>query len=93
MNAEAKTILRLEVPLIVQLGARTMHIKEVLSLAPGAILELTKTAEEELDVMVNNRRIGAGIAVKIGENFGIRITAIGPARERLQAATGVLRDG
>jgi flagellar motor switch protein FliN/FliY len=67
----------LEVPLVVQLGERTMTVLEVTALVPGSIIELTKAAVSELDLLVNNRRIGRGLAVKVGENFGIRITVLG----------------
>lgn len=88
MPADPKAILRLEVPLIVQLGERSMDIRDIVSLAPGAILELPKSAEDDLEVLVNNRQIGTGVAVKIGENFGIRITTLGDAVTRARAATG-----
>jgi flagellar motor switch protein FliN/FliY len=77
--------LRLEVPLVVVLGERMLPTREVIALVPGAIIELPKTADEELDVLVNNRRIGSGLAVKVGENFGIRISRVEGATQRLEA--------
>lgn len=82
---EVDAILQLEVPFIVRLGERAMSLGEVLALAPGAIVELDKTADEELEILVNNKQIGAGTAVKVGENFGVRITFIGDVRERIVA--------
>ncbi|MEX2218673.1 MAG: FliM/FliN family flagellar motor C-terminal domain-containing protein, partial [Phycisphaerales bacterium] len=58
--------LRLEVPVIVRLGERVMTVGEVIGLAPGAIIELPKTSEAELDLLVNNKQIGTGTAVKEG---------------------------
>lgn len=77
--------LRLEVPVIVRLGERTMALREVIGLAPGAIIELPKNAEAELDLLVNNKQIGTGTAVKVGENFGLRISYIGDVRARIAA--------
>ena len=77
---------KLEVPIIVRLGAREMPVREVLALVPGSIIELPKQADEELDLLVNNRRIGAGTAVKIGENFGIRISYVGADPDKARAA-------
>jgi flagellar motor switch protein FliN/FliY len=85
MAHELSAILRLEVPVIVRLGERSLTTREVIGLAPGAIIELTKQAEEPLDLLVNNKQIGRGFAVKVGENFGIRITEIGDVRDRIQA--------
>ena len=80
--------LRLEVPVIVRLGERIMALREVIGLAPGAIIELPKNAEAELDLLVNNKQIGTGTAVKVGENFGLRISYIGDVRSRIAALGG-----
>ncbi len=85
MPSDLPAVLRLEVPVIVRLGERTLPLAEVTALAPGAIIELTKNAEDELDLLINNKQIGTGTAVKVGENFGIRITYIGDVRERIAA--------
>ncbi|USN98320.1 MAG: FliM/FliN family flagellar motor switch protein [Phycisphaeraceae bacterium] len=76
----------LEVPIIVELGRRTMTVREVMMLLPGAILELPKSADEHLELLANNRPVATGTAVKVGENFGLRITAVGSAAERAAAA-------
>lgn len=83
LNLDA--ILRLEVPIIVRLGERAMSLGDVVSLLPGAIIELPKNAEAELDLMVNNKVIGCGTAVKVGENFGIRISFLGDVKSRIEA--------
>ncbi len=90
MPAELRSILKLEVPVIVQLGTRAMTVNEVLSLAPGAIIQLPKTADEELEILVNNKAIGSGIAVKVGENFGLKVAYIGDIRKRIQALGGAV---
>lgn len=82
---DLQTILKLSVPVIVQVGERSLPMGDVLALGPGAILELTKSSEEELELLVNNKVVGRGVAVKVGENFGIRITSIGTPRDRVSA--------
>ena len=88
MPADVTAILKLEVPLIVRLGERQMTLAQVISLVPGVIIELPKSAEEELELLVNNKRLGLGTAVKVGENFGIRITQIGDIKSRVEAMGG-----
>jgi flagellar motor switch protein FliN/FliY len=85
MPTDLQTILRLSVPVIVQVGERFLPMDDVLALGPGAILELTKSSEDELELLVNNKVIAKGVAVKVGENFGIRITTIGSPTERVTA--------
>jgi len=88
MSSDLRTILRLEAPIIVEIGSRAMSLREVMDLSAGAIIELPKGADEELELKVNNKAIGAGVAVKVGENFGIQLTFIGDARSRLDAMAG-----
>ena len=82
---DMEQIKKLDMPLIVQLGERQMSLADVLGLQPGSLIELPKFADDELDMLINNRRIGVGSAVKVGENFGIKITAIGSAEDIAQA--------
>jgi len=85
MSTELETILMLSVPVIVQVGQRKMSLDDVLTLAPGAILEVNKSADADLELLINNKPIGLGTAVKVGENFGIRISSINPPREVVEA--------
>ena len=88
MPREVKTILGLDVPVVVVLAERTMQVSEVLQLRPGSILEVHKSAEEDLTLRINNRDVGMGSAVKVGENFGLKIASIGTQTERVEALGG-----
>jgi len=81
-----RQVMALEVPVVVRVGERQMSVKEVVRLVPGSIIELTKNAEAEIDLLVNGKAIGCGNAVKVGENFGIRLTYIGDMAARAAAA-------
>jgi flagellar motor switch protein FliN/FliY len=85
MPNDVARILRLEVPLIVQIAERRMPLSEVTALTHGSIIELPKQIDDELDVLVNDTPIGAGRAVKVGENFGVRMTRVGGLSDRVHA--------
>lgn len=85
MPTELQTILALKVPVIVQVAHRSLNMDEVLNWAPGSIIELNKSAEDALDLLINNKPIGLGFAVKVGENFGIRVGAVGDQIDRIEA--------
>lgn len=85
MSADLNRILRLEVPLIVQIAERKMMLSEVTSLTHGSIIELPKAIDEPLDVLINNAMIGHGHAVKVSENFGIHITQVSNLHDRVAA--------
>lgn len=83
-SPEIMRLLAIEVPVIVQLGVRRMNVGEVMRFSVGAIIEFSKSAEEELELLANNRPIGKGHAVKVGENFGIKLTGISPVKETIR---------
>jgi len=78
-------ILKLEVPVRVRLANRPMLVSEIMNLGPGTILEFDRTVDQELDLMISNRQIGYGVAVKVNEHFGLRITYIGDVKERINS--------
>jgi flagellar motor switch protein FliN/FliY len=80
--------LALQLPVIVILAERKMELKDVLNLTPGQVVEFDKSAEDRLEVRVNNRRIALGEAVKIDQRFGLRITNVGGPRETLDILRG-----
>ena len=53
-----------------------MRIADVLKLAPGQTLALSKAAGEPLDLYVNGRLLGRGEAVVVGDRYGVRITEL-----------------
>lgn len=74
--------------MIVKLAERTLTLSEVMRLGPGAIVEFLKSSDEPLELMVNNKTIGLGEAVKVGENFGLRITQIGDVQQIIRTLGG-----
>ena len=85
MPANIRDLMKIDVPIIVRMGEKTMKTGEVTALQPGSIIELPKSAEEPLELLVNNKCVGTGSAVKVGENFGIRLEFVGDLRARIQA--------
>ena len=84
-NGEVQRILRLKVPVIVKLAERRLMLSEVMRLGVGAILEFSKSSDEPLELLINNKPIGIGEAVKVGENFGLRITQVGDMKQIVAA--------
>lgn len=82
---ELQRILRLQVPVIVKLAERKLTLSEVMRLGPGAIIEFMKSNEEPLELLINNKTIGLGDAVKVGENFGLKINQIGDVKEVIRS--------
>ena len=66
-------------------GRAVRKVREVLALGPGSIVELNKLAGEPVDLLVNGKPIAKAEVVVIDENFGVRLTQISHAAERLQS--------
>ena len=80
-EGELQRILKLHVPVIVKLAERKLLLSEVMRLGTGAIIEFSKSSEEPLQLLINNKVIGVGETVKVGENFGLRITQVGDVKQ------------
>ncbi len=81
-------ILELEVTLSVVLATREMTIDSILATTAGTIIEFEVPFDAELALTVGARTIGLGQTVKIGENFGLRLTQIVGVSERAGALGG-----
>lgn len=82
---KVQRILRLRVPLMVVLAERKMSVREILHVSIGSIIEFSKPFDEELGLLVKNQSIAYGQAVKIGENFGLRVTRVADVKARINA--------
>jgi flagellar motor switch protein FliN/FliY len=65
-----------EMAVTVELGRTRMAVRDLLALAPGAVVELDRAAGSPVDVLVNGKLIARGEVVVIDDDFGIRITEI-----------------
>jgi len=78
----------MRVPVIVKLADRKILLSEVMRLGTGAIIEFMKRSDQPLELLINNKPIAVGETVKIGENFGLRITQIGDLKQVIQSMAG-----
>jgi flagellar motor switch protein FliN/FliY len=82
---ELRRILKMQVPVIVKLAERKLQLSEVMRLGAGAIIEFSKRSDEPLELLVNNKTVALGETVKVGENFGLRITQVGDLKSTIQS--------
>lgn len=79
--------LLLDVPLqvTVELGRARRLVRDILSLGVGSIVELDKLAGEPVDVLVNGKLVARGEVVVVDEKFGVRVTDVVSAADRVSA--------
>ena len=77
-------ILDIPVTLSVELGRTRQTIRNLLQLNQGSVVELDRLAGEPMDVLVNGTLIAHGEIVVVNEKFGIRLTDVISAAERVK---------
>ncbi|MGW8257101.1 MAG: FliM/FliN family flagellar motor C-terminal domain-containing protein [Thermoguttaceae bacterium] len=92
-----KSLLRVKLPLSVTLAEKKLPLSSVLELGPGQIIQFNKSCDEMLELEIGNSKIASGVAVKVGDKFGLRLTSILLPGERFRTFTpdnkGSLRAG
>ena len=78
------TILDIPVTLSMEIGRTKISIKNLLQLNQGSVVELDRVAGEPLDVKVNGTLVAHGEVVVVNEKFGIRLTDVISAQERVK---------
>jgi flagellar motor switch protein FliN/FliY len=60
----------------VQLGSKSMTIRDILQLKKSSIIQLQKSAGENVDILVNGVLVAYGEVLDMEGNAGIRLTDI-----------------
>lgn len=77
-------ILDIPVTLAVEIGTTEVSIRNLLQFNQGSVVELDRLAGEPLDVLINGTLIAHGEVVVVNEKFGIRLTDVVSAQERVR---------
>ena len=77
-------VLDIPVTLSMEVGRSRISIRNLLQLNQGSVVELERTTGEPLDVYVNGTLVAHGEVVVINEKFGIRLTDVVSATERME---------
>ncbi len=72
------------VTLSAEVGRTTLKIKDLLRLSEGSVVEFSRLAGESIDVLVNNTVIARGEVVVVNERYGIRLTQVLDAADRIR---------
>ena len=77
-------LMGVELPVSVSFGHVQRPLKDVLKLTAGSIIELNRTVDELVEVIVNNCVVARGEVVVMEGNYGVRIHEIMTRQERLE---------
>lgn len=77
-------ILDVPVTISMEIGRTRINIRNLLQLNQGSVVELDRLAGEPMDVLVNGTLIAHGEVVVVNDKFGIRLTDVISAAERVK---------
>lgn len=77
-----KSLLCVEVPVVVTLARTSMPVEKILRLVPGVMIQFDKNCDTPLEVEVGDQKIAEGEVVKVGDKFGLRVSNVLPPDER-----------
>ncbi|MFZ9734663.1 MAG: flagellar motor switch protein FliN [Burkholderiaceae bacterium] len=72
------------VTISIEVGRASLKIRDLLRLSQGSVVELDRLAGEPLDLLVNSTVVAQGEIVLVNDRYGIRLTRVVPAAERLK---------
>ena len=83
-DANLDVILDIPVTIAAEIGRTRISIRNLLQLNQGSVVELDRMAGEPMDLLVNGTLIAHGEVVVVNEKFGIRLTDVISAAERVK---------
>lgn len=76
-------ILDIDLPLVVRFGCTDMPLKALARLGPGSLIDLGRSPDDPVEVLVGNRIVARGEVVVVSGSYGIRIVDVVSPRERI----------
>ncbi len=87
-QARLDAILEIDLPVVVRFGRTEMPLRAVTRLAPGAVIELGRSPDDPVELLVSDRVVARGEVVVVGGNYGIRIIDVVSPSERVRSLEG-----
>jgi len=78
-------ILDIDLPLSVRFGATDLTLDALTRLGPGALIDLGRSPDEPVDLLVNGRLVARGEVVVVSGNYGVRVLEVVSAADRLRS--------
>ena len=84
-NWNINLLLDVELPVRVSFGQTEMQLRDVFKLGAGSIIELDKSVNDPVSVIVNNKPIARGEVVMVDGNYGVRILEVESTADRIRS--------
>lgn len=84
-NWNIDLLLDVELPVSVLFGRSEMPLKDVLKLGVGSVVELDRSVNDPVTLIVNHKPVAKGEVVMVDGNYGIRILEVESTAERIRS--------
>jgi flagellar motor switch protein FliN/FliY len=81
-------ILDIDLPLSVRFGETEMTLEALTRLGPGSMIDLGRSPDDPVDVLINGRLVARAEVVVVSGNYGVRILEILSAADRVRSLAG-----
>jgi len=81
---DQEVLQNISVTMSIEVGRAQIKIRDLMRLTQGSVVELDRIAGEPLDLLVNNTVVAQGEIVLDNDRYGVRLTRVAPAAERMK---------
>lgn len=78
-------LLDVELPIAVSFGEAQMQLRDVLKLGVGSVVELDRSVNDPVTIIVNQKPIARGEVVMVDGNYGVRILEVESTADRIRS--------
>jgi flagellar motor switch protein FliN/FliY len=70
------TLMNVELTVSLRFGGRSMLLKDILDLCPGAVVELDRQVQDPVELLLDGKKVARGEVVVVDGNYGLRVTEL-----------------
>lgn len=84
-QSHLEALLDIDLPLVVRFARTVMSIKSLASVGPGTVVDMERSPDAPVDLLVGNRVIAQGEVVVVAGNYGVRVTRLCHPMNRIRS--------
>jgi flagellar motor switch protein FliN/FliY len=84
-NVNLDLLLDVDLPISVAFGTSEMTLKDVLNLGTGSVIELNKSVNDPVSIIVNQKPIALGEVVMVDGKYGVRVLEVESTADRIRS--------
>jgi flagellar motor switch protein FliN/FliY len=85
VDERIEVLLDIDLPLVVRFGRTELPLRHLMKLGPGSVIDLGRSPDDPVDVLVGNRVVARGEVVIVSGSYGVRILDVVSQRERVRS--------